>query len=263
MLKGSLMRSAPNLIGLRTLYLKEVWRFLKVYNQTLFAPAVTALLFLAVFNLAVGRHVERIGETPFAAFMVSGLIAMSAMQNAFANSSSSLTMGKVLGTVIDYLMPPLSPGEIVLGMAGAAVTRGLAVAALTGLFVYPFAPFEIAHPGAALFYAALASLAMGLIGLMAGIFAESFDQMAAVTAYVVTPLAFLSGTFYPIDRLPPLWRAVSAYNPFFYMIDGFRYGMTGHAEGSLAVGAAALVLLSAALWAAVYAMIRTGYRLKG
>lgn len=251
-----------NAIGLRTLYRKEVMRYMKVYNQTLLAPVVTALLFLAIFSLAFKRHVTEINGLPFGVFMASGLIAMTSVQNAFANSSSSVTMGKVLGTIVDYLTPPLSPGEMILGIAGAAMTRGVMVGILVAVAVQPFVPFMPAHPIVALAFLCLASLVMGLAGLLAGIVAETFDQMSAVTSYIVAPLALLSGTFYPIASLPPFWYALSRYNPVFYMIDGLRYGVTGASEISPLQGAAALTGIAALLTATAYTMLKRGYRLK-
>ncbi|MET0154681.1 MAG: ABC transporter permease [Rickettsiales bacterium] len=252
-----------NVIGTWTLYRKEVMRFLKVYNQTLLAPMVTALLYLAIFSLALGRHVSDVNGIHFGAFMASGLIAMSAIQNAFANTSSSVTMGKVLGTIVDYLMPPLSPVELIIGLTGAALTRGVAVGLLTAAATYVFVPFMPEHPFVALGFLFLSSLLMGAVGLLAGVVADTFDQMAAVTSYVVAPLALLSGTFYPIRNLPPVWYEISHYNPVFYMIDGLRFGITGHAETDPVKGAVALVGISVFLCAVAYVMLRKGYRLKG
>ncbi|MCD6035121.1 MAG: transport permease protein [Rickettsiales bacterium] len=251
-----------NTLGLWTVYTKEVRRFLKVYNQTLVAPMTTALLFLAIFSLAVGGHVDYVGGLSFPVFMASGLMMMSVMQNAFANTSSSFTMGKVLGTMVDYLMPPLSPFEITLGMVAAAVTRGVIVGVLVGCAVRIFVPFSIVHPLVALFFLIGASLMLALLGMLAGIFAETFDQMAAVTSYIVTPLAFLSGTFYSVRNLPDFWYHVSHMNPFFYMLDGFRYGITGYADGSIQIGIAYILIVNLLLWAAVHVLLTKGYRIK-
>lgn len=251
-----------NYIGTYTLFKKEVWRFLKVYNQTLLAPVVTSLLFLAVFQLSIGGHVETVGGIAFNEFMASGLIIMTVVQQAFANSSSSLTMSKVIGMIIDYLMPPISAGELVLALVAASVVRGLMVALLCGIAIYAFVPFSIVHFGIALFYLIAASIMLSLLGVLAGILSESFDQMAAITSYVVTPLAFLSGTFYSIKHLPEFWQSVAHINPFFFMIDGFRYGMTGYADGNLEAGATLLVLSNIALWVLCYKLIAKGYRIK-
>lgn len=251
-----------NTQGTWTLYRKEVRRFLKVYNQTLFAPVVTALLFLAIFNLALGDRVKTIGGVSFATFMAAGLIMMSIVQHAFANSSSSLTMGKVLGCIIDYLMPPLTPGEITFGVTMGAVTRGILVGILVAFAISLFVPLGIHHLGFVLFHIFAASIMLGLLGMIGGIFAESFDQMAAFTNYIITPLAFLSGTFYSVKQLPEFWYTVSQFNPFFYMIDGFRFGMTGYHDGNLTIGVIVLLSTIICLWSLVYYLLKIGYRVK-
>jgi ABC-2 type transport system permease protein len=251
-----------NVIGVQTLFLKEVRRFMKVYHQTLLAPVVNAMLFLAVFNLAIGGNVTHIGEVPFSHFMAAGLIMMAAMQNAFANTSSSLTMGKVLGSIIDYLMPPISAGELTFGMVAAGMIRGVMVAVLVFGGVYVFFPLPITYPLVALYFLVSAVLCLSLLGMIAGILSETFDQMAAVTSYVVTPLAFLSGTFYSVKRLPDFWYSLSQWNPFFYMIDGFRYGMTGYHDSNIEIGVIALMVVNIALWITVQSLIAKGYRLK-
>lgn len=251
-----------NYIGVKTLFMKEVRRFLKVYHQTLLAPVVNAMLFLAVFNLAIGKNVSHVGSIPFAHFMAAGLIMMSAMQNAFANTSSSLTMGKVLGSIIDYLMPPISAGELTLAMVAAGAARGIIVAILVFISIFVFFPLPIFHLGYTLYFLISAVLCLSLLGMIAGILSETFDQMAAITSYVVTPLAFLSGTFYSVKRLPDFWYTLSQWNPFFYMIDGFRYGITGYHDSRIIVGVITLLCVNIALWIAVQTMISRGYRLK-
>lgn len=251
-----------NWLGMYTLYLKEVHRYLKVYNQTLFAPVVTAMLFLAVFSLAVGRHVESVGTIPFIEFMAAGLIMMSVVQNAFANTSSSFTMGKVLGTLVDYLMPPLSAFEIMCGMIGAAVTRGIMVGILVSAAICIFHPLTLSHPLAAIYFLISASFFLATIGVLTGIFADSFDQMAAITSYIITPLSFLSGTFYSVHQLPVFWYHVSQFNPFFYMIDGFRYGLTGYTDGNVILGAVYLLALNILLWISTSILLARGYRVK-
>lgn len=252
-----------NTLGTYTLYLKEVRRFLKVYHQTLMIPVVTALLFLAVFSLALGQQAHEIGGIPFTQFMAPGLIMMAVMQNAFANTSSSFIMGKVLGNIVDILMPPLSVGEITFAMVMAGVTRGLAVGILVFIAVAFFAGTHLAHPLYALFYIISASMLLASLGLFAGVFAETFDQMAAVNSYLIVPLTFLSGTFYSVHQLPEFWFRISQFNPFFYMIDGFRYGLTGHHEGNLTAGLLAMVIANVVVWAVVHGMIARGYRIKG
>lgn len=252
-----------NWIGLKTVYWRETKRFLKVYNQTLFAPVITALLFLSVFSLAIKHRMPTIEGVPFEQFMASGLIIMSVVQNAFGNSSSSLCMGKVLGYIIDYLTPPLSPFELLAGVIASAITRGVMVGVLVGVSVLPFADLHITHPAYALFHILAASVLLALLGVIAGIVADSFDQMSAFTTYIITPLAFLSGTFYSVKRLPEFWYNVSHINPFFYMIDGFRYGMTGYHDGDLNIGIAYMLISIAILSIVTYQMLARGYRIKG
>ncbi len=251
-----------NFIGLWTLYLKEVRRFFKVYNQTLVAPAITALLFLAIFNLAMGKNIPNVGQVPFGAFMASGLIMMSVMQQSFANTSSSFIMGKVLGTLIDYLMAPLSAGEITFGMVMAGVSRGLVVGIITGISIRFFVPIEVHNWAILLFFIISSSILMSLLGMFTGIFAETFDQSAAITSYIITPLSFLSGTFYSVANLPPFWHMLSHYNPFFYMIDGFRYGLTGYNDGNLLVGSCVIIVTNVLLWLLVHKLLTKGYRIK-
>jgi ABC-2 type transport system permease protein len=251
-----------NLIGTKSLYLKEVRRFLKVYNQTLIIPVVTSLLFLAVFNLAIGHKVETVGTLPFHEFMISGLIMMAVMQNAFANTSSSFTMGKVMGTIIDYLMPPLSGAEITFAMVFAGVTRGVCVGILVFIAASFFYTVHIFHPLYALFFLIATSMLLSILGLLSGIIAETFDQMAALNSYVIVPMSFLSGTFYSVNNLPPFWHHVSHFNPFFYMIDGFRYGLTGYHDGNLTIGITVMIVANVILWSTAQIMLTKGYRIK-
>ena len=251
-----------NWIGVWTLYEREVRRFVKVYAQTLIAPVVTTLLFLAVFALAVGPDRGEIGGIPFIEFLAPGLVMMAVAQNAFANTSSSIVISKIQGNIVDTLMPPLTAHELTLAFALGGATRGVAVGLLTMLAMAPFAEIGVAHPGFALFHLVAASLLLSLIGIAGGIWSEKFDHIAAVTNFVVTPLAFLSGTFYSLDRLPEAFVRVALANPFFYMIDGFRYGMIGYADGGLKAGIWVLVGANAALWFACWRMFSTGYKLK-
>lgn len=251
-----------NWLGLYTLIAKEVWRFIKVFTQTVAAPVVTTLLFLAIFTLAMGRSVTVVDGVPFAEFLAPGLIMMAMVQNAFANTSSSILIAKVQGNIVDVLMPPLSAGELTFGYAAGGVIRGLVVGVVTGLAMWPFVPMHIHALGFVLFHAVAASLALSLIGIVGGVWADKFDHIAAVTNFVVTPLAFLSGTFYSVDRLPGFWHVLAHLNPFFYMIDGFRYGFIGHADGPLATGVAVMTAINVALWALCHWMFATGYKLK-
>ena len=251
-----------NWLGLWTLYTKEVRRFLNVFTQTIVSPMVTTLLFLAIFTLALGRAVQQIGGVTFAEFLAPGLIMMAMMQNAFANTSSSIVISKVQGNIVDVLMPPLSPLEFTLGVAGGGVTRGLLVGLAVGLGMWIFVPIRIHDPLFVLYHAVNASLMLALLGLIGGIWSEKFDHIAAVTNFVITPLSFLSGTFYSVERLPEGWHAVALANPFFYMIDGLRYGFIGRADSELWIGALLVAAVNIALWTLAHRMIATGYKLK-
>ncbi len=251
-----------NSLGLWTLYKKEVQRFLKVWMQTLLAPIITTLLFLAIFSLALAGLRPDINGVPFVNFLAPGLIMMAIVQNAFANSSSSLLVAKVQGNVVDLLMPPLSPGELNAGISLGGLTRGLFVGAGTFLGMSFFVPLTIHSFTALAFYAIIASALMAQIGLLGGIWSEKFDHLATVANFVITPLAFLSGTFYSVTQLPGLAYTITQYNPFFYMIDGFRYALTGHAEGSLLFGALLLTGLTVASTLICQLVLVRGYRLK-
>jgi ABC-2 type transport system permease protein len=251
-----------NLIGLWTLYLKEVRRFFKVWTQTLLAPVITTLVFLAIFALAMHRAEATIGGLPFLRFLAPGLIMMAIVQNAFANTSSSIVIAKIQGNIVDYLMPPLGPGELLLGLAAGGVTRGLFVGLAVYVSTLPFVALPPLHPFLILYYVLASSLMLSLLGILGGLWSEKFDQVAAVTNFVVTPLSFLSGTFYSVEALPAGLHWVAFANPFFYMIDGIRYAFTGHADGSVALGLAMLAVVNAGLWWWCHELIRRGYKLK-
>ena len=248
-----------NWLGAWTLFLKEVRRFLKVYFQTILAPVVTTLLFLAVFALALGRVAAAVKGVPFVEFLAPGLIMMAMVQNAFANTSSSIIIAKVQGNIVDMLMPPLSGGEQTLAMALGGVARGLTVGAAVTLAMAVFVPMHVHSLGLIVYHAAMGSLMLSLLG---GIWADKFDHMAAVTNFIVTPLSFLSGTFYSIDRLPEGFHAFALANPFFYMIDGFRAGFIGSSDGSVGLGVAVVAVADAVLLAVTWRMLATGYKLK-
>jgi ABC-2 type transport system permease protein len=253
---------AVNWTGTWTLYAKEVTRFAKVYLQSVFAPVVTSLLFLAIFTLALGRSVETVVGVPFVVFLAPGLMMMAMIQNSFANTSSSMVISKVQGNIVDVLMPPMSPGELTFAYAAAGATRGLMVGVVTGLTMWVFVPMRIHDPLLLIFHACGASLMMSLLGLIGGIWADKFDHIAAVTNFVILPLSFLSGTFYSIERLPGVWNTVAHFNPFFFMIDGFRYGFIGHADGPLGLGIAVIATINVALWLWARWMFVSGYKLK-
>lgn len=251
-----------NVIGLWTLYCKEVRRFLKVITQTVLAPVVTTLIFLAIFTLALGGADRSVVGMPLLQFLAPGLITMSIVQNAFANTSSSVMIAKIQGNIVDYLMPPLSSGELLFGIIAGGVTRGFlvgtAVWAAMSLFTNMM-PHSLPH---VFFYIFMASLMLSLLGLIAALWAEKFDQMAAVTNFVITPMSFLSGTFYSIQVLPGWAYGIALANPFFYMIDGVRYGFTGHSDGSVIVGMSILALVNAGLWFYALRLLRLGYKIK-
>ncbi|MGA0392512.1 MAG: ABC transporter permease [Rhodospirillales bacterium] len=254
--------NTPNWLGVWTLYSREVRRFLKVYTQTLMAPVVTTLLFLAIFSLALGGAVRIVAGVPFVEFLAPGLIMMAMAQNAFANTSSSIMVAKVQGNIVDILMPPLNAHELTFCLSLGGATRGVLAGCLVGLAMSLFVPVQIHHFGFVLYHAVMASLMLSFLGMIGGIWAEKFDQMAGITNFVITPLAFLSGTFYSIQRLPEVFQTAAHFNPFFYMIDGFRFGMIGHADGSLTAGLFVLAGINLVLWRVCYWMFKTGYKLK-
>ncbi|WP_343031144.1 ABC transporter permease [Roseospira navarrensis] len=254
---------AVNWRGTWELYLKEVRRFLKVYMQTIMAPIVTTLIFLAIFVLALGRDVaQHVPGISFMEFLAPGLIMMAMVQNAFANTSSSVIISKVQGNIVDVLMPPLSGGEILAAYALGGISRGLVVGVAVLVAMAFFVTIHVHNVGFILFHAIGASMMLSLLGIIAGIWADKFDHMAAVTNFIVTPLSFLSGTFYSIDRLPENMQIVAHINPFFYMIDGFRYGFIGHDDALPMVGLVVVGLTNALLLAVGYGMLRSGYKLK-
>jgi len=248
--------------GFPTLLYKEVLRFWKVGFQTVAAPVLSALLYLVVFAHALASHVQAFPGVSYMEFLVPGLAMMSMLQNAFANSSSSLIQSKVTGNIVFILLPPLAPGEIFLAYLLAAMVRALTVG--MGVFAATIwlVPIPVAHPLWALAFALVGSGLLAALGIVAGIWSDKFDQLAAFQNFIVVPLTFLSGVFYSIQSLPPFWQTMSHFNPFFYMIDGFRYGFFGLSDAppvqSLAIVAAfALVLASAAL-----VLLARGYKLR-
>ena len=251
-----------NWLGLQTLAGREITRFLVVWTQTLLAPLVTAALFLMIFNLAIGPNRGPVMGVPFLHFLAPGIMMMTVIQNAFANTSSSIVITKVQGNIVDTLMPPLSGLEILLGYLAGAVARGVLVASGIALGLALFLQIVPQHPLIALCFVVLGGILLGGLGVVAGVFADKFDQMAAITNFIVTPLAFLSGTFYSVEALPPVLRMISQFNPVFYLIDGVRYGMIGTSDGApltglLICGGSSLVICLLA-----WGMLRTGYRLK-
>ncbi|HEY6661881.1 MAG TPA: ABC transporter permease [Sphingomicrobium sp.] len=269
---NSWVRNAPgnpvlkgvNWGGLRTLYIKEVRRFFKVQMQTVWAPAITTLLYLAIFTVALGGSGRRVMGVHFADFIGPGLIVMAMLQNAFANSSFSLLVGKIQGNIVDYLMPPLSTGELIAGLVGAAVTRAILVgfAVWLAMLLWPGVSVAVRRPELVVWFGLMGALLLSFMGLLTSVWADKFDHAAAVTNFVVTPLSLLSGTFYSVEQLAPAFRAVSHLNPFFYIISGFRAGFLGISDSPLLVGGLALLVLNVLLWFACYRLLKSGWKIK-
>lgn len=271
--KGVPVITGINRIGLWSLYVKEIRRFMKVQLQTVWAPAMTTLLFLVIFTVALGgsggRGDRLVLGVNFATFIAPGLIMMGMMQNAFANASFSLLGGKMQGTIIDYLMPPLSNGELMAAIVGAAVTRALMVGITVALAMalWPGVDMQAAHPWAIVWFGLMGALMLAITGLLASLWADKFDHNAAVTNFVVAPLSLLSGTFYVISNLSPFFQAISRVNPFFYLISGFRFGFLGESDigntNVAVLGAAVGVgILNLALGFVAYRVLKSGWKIK-
>ncbi|MCA8882552.1 MAG: ABC transporter permease [Rhodobacteraceae bacterium] len=251
-----------NWIGLATLGEREIRRFAAVWSQTLMAPLITAGLFLAIFSLAIGTRRGDVMGVPFTSFLAPGILMMTVIQNAFANTSSAIMIAKVQGNIVDTLMPPLSPSELVAGYLAGAIARGLFVAAAILVVSAVFLGQGLAHPVWVLVFVVLGSALMGGMGIIAAILARKFDQMAAITNFLITPLSFLSGTFYSVEGLPHAMRVLTHINPFFYLIDGVRYGVLGVSDSSPWIGLPICLAVTAAVLSLCLRWFRTGYRLK-
>ncbi len=257
---------AVNWLGLQTLFVKEVRRFLKVSFQTIFAPLISTLLFLLVFTQAMGGRAA-VGGGSYIEFLAPGLIMMAILTNAFANSSSSIIIGKVQGSIVDVLTPPLSASELLAAIVAGAACRGLLVAVVTGAtsaFFMAIAntPMHFLNFWPIAFFSTAAALMFGMLGVIGGVWADKFDQLAAFTNFVIIPLTFLSGTFYAISSLPEPFHTITRFNPVFYLIDGFRYGFTGAAEAPVMLGVWVIVAINAALAIICYRLLQSGYKLK-
>ena len=250
-----------NLRGMSTLYVKEVHRFLKIFGQTLIAPIVTTVLFLTVFTVAFGAD-RLVAGLPYIEFLGPGLIMMTILQNAFANTSTSLIQQKLNDNIIDVLMPPLSPLELTIGYVLGGATRGLLVSFSVGFALWLIIPFNVHNAVFILMHGVGAAFMMSALGMMTGIWAEKFDHVSTVTNFIVLPLSFLSGTFFTIQRFPETLQTLSHFNPFFYLIDGFRYGFTGHADGSVMIGLGVMIGANLAAWTGCFLMFNAGYKLK-
>ena len=251
-----------NWVGAWTLYQKETLRFLNVWIQTIFSPLVSSLLFLLVLSLAIGNERGEILGVSFITFLAPGLIAMQVIQQSFSHSSSSFMIGKIQGNIVDLLYAPLSASEVTISISLAAVTRSFMIAIISILVFKLLIDIQVKHIFTLILFTFLSSFILGNVGIIAGLWAEKFDHMATVTSFVIIPLSFLSGTFYTIDRLPPFLQTVSEANPFFYMIDGFRYSFIGKSDGSIQTGIIYLLILSFLSWLATYILFKKGYKIK-
>lgn len=251
-----------NWLGTWTLALREVRRFMAVWQQTVFAPLMTAGLFVLVFALALGEGRGEVMGLPYLAFLGPGILMMTVIQNAFANTSSSIISAKMQGNIVDTLMPPLSAGELVAGYIAGGLARSLLVAGVITLGMGLTLGLGVAKPLWAVAFITLGALLMGGLGMLAAIVAQKFDHMAAITNFIVTPLSFLSGTFYSVEALPPAFRAFSHANPIFYLIDGARYGFTGVSDASPVVGLAVCVAAVALVLGLAWDWLRRGFRMK-
>jgi ABC-2 type transport system permease protein len=251
-----------NWVGTWTLYQKETLRFLIVWVQTIFSPLISSLLFLLVLSLAIGTGRGEMLGVSFISFLAPGLIAMQVIQQSFSHSSSSFMIGKIQGNIVDVLYAPLSAVEVTIAVSLAATTRSFIIAAVSILIFYIIIDIQIKHFFMLILFTFLSSFILGNIGTIAGLWAEKFDHMASVTNFVIVPLSFLSGTFYTLDKLPGLLQTISKANPFFYMIDGFRYCFIGTSDGSIFVGITYLSILSLLSWFTAYYLYKKGYKIK-
>jgi len=248
--------------GLYTLLNKEIWRFLKVTVQTILTPVITVLLYLLVFNSALADHVRVYEQVSYIAFLIPGLMMMSIIQNAFANSSSSLFQSKMTGNLFFILVAPLSILEFYLAYILAAVVRGLLVGLGVWLAACGFVALPMNNVFILIYFSVLGSAVLGSLGLIAALWADRWDHISAFQNFVILPLSFLSGVFYKIETLPDFWEQLSYYNPFFYMIDGFRFGFIGHAESPLGLSMLIVLLVFIAVAASCLGLLHSGYKIR-
>ncbi|PPR50687.1 MAG: Inner membrane transport permease YadH [Alphaproteobacteria bacterium MarineAlpha5_Bin5] len=251
-----------NFLCVLTLFKKEVTRFFKVGIQTVVGPAISSLLFLAVFSLALGRSVNTINGIDLPIFIAPGLIMMTMLQNSFANGASSIGQAKFQGNIVDILMAPLNNLELTIGYISGSIARGIVCGLVTFIAIYVFIPIKVYSYSALIFYTFAGCLMMGSLGTMVGIWADKWDQQQGVTNFIVLPLTFLSGTFYSISKLPVFWQKFALYNPFFYNIDGFRYAFIGKSDTSLIFGSIILIIVNIFLVYLCFLMFQKGYKLK-
>ena len=255
-------RFGINWVGAYTLYLKETLRFLSVFGQTIIGPVVTSILFLAVISLALGEDRPNVLGVTFIEFLAPGLIAMQVIQQSFSHSSSSLLMGKVMGNIVDLIGAPLSAAEVTLAIIFASITRSLMISVISIIVFSLMIEIEIKHYLIFFIYLFLSSFIMGAVGFIAGLWADKFDHMATATNFIIVPLSFLSGTFYSVERLPNFLNVLSQYNPFFHMIDGFRYSFINNMDGSIKFSLIYLIILSILTWFIAYKLYKKGYKIK-
>ena len=252
-----------NWVGFYTLYMKEVKRFFNVFAQTIVAPAITTLLFYMIFTLSIDRNYLNTAEHSFSEFLAPGLICMAIMQNAFANTSSSILISKVQGNIVDVLMPPMAEYELTFSYMLGGITRGILVGCFVGLFIIFVVDFRLFNIFIIIYFGLFSSSLLSIFGILCGVWAKKFDHMAAVTNFVIVPLTFLSGTFYTIERLPEFWRFLANWNPFFYIIDGFRYGFLGTSDSNIIVGIFFLGISNIFFLILTIRIFKKGYCLKG
>ena len=254
--------SRTNWVGLWTLFSKETSRFLKVFYQTVLAPVVTNILFLTVFLIVIDREDFIIGGVSYPEFLVPGLVMMQILQNAFMNTTSTIMISKVQGNIVDILLPPLSSLELTLAISFGGVARGMIVGLASTIALYFFIDMKFVNFFYIIFFSLSGSLALSLLGIMGGIWSEKFDHMAGLTAFIITPLTFLSGSFYSIEKLPFNLEFLAKYNPIFYFIDGFRAGFIGYSDAPIINGIIVCIVLNTILFFLVYKMFQTGYKLR-
>jgi len=251
-----------NWIGFKSLWLKECNRFMTVWQQTLLSPLVSSLLFLSVLSLALGNDRGDVLGYSFISFLAPGLIAMSILTQSFSHSVSSLMIGKIQGNIVDMLYAPLSALEVSMAIILAAITRSLLIAIISIIVFSIIVKIPINNIFYIFIFGFLSSFILGSLGFITGLWAEKFDHTATVTNFIITPLSFLSGVFYSIDKLPEFFQTISHINPFFYMIDGFRFGFLGNSDGSIGIGIIYLTILSFLMWFIAFYLYKKGYKIK-
>ena len=256
------MAEKINWYGAYNLTRREIYRFIKVYNQSVISPAISALIFLVVFVLALADADKEIAGIKFVNFMGYGLIIMSIVQNSFANSASSFIMAKMMGYIIDVLIPPIGAVEVIFAFCVGAILRGLLVGFAVAIVLIPFVDFTFYHPYLLIFFVISSCALLGQLGIIVGMMSKSFDHFGAVTSYIVTPLSFLSGTFYSVESLPIFFKMINYFNPFFYMIDGFRYSLTNHADSNILFGMLLLIVSNIIIFFLLLNLLNSGWRIK-